>query len=176
MKAKRAVPVVLLVAAVFAALSCGDGMPTSVSRIEPRGDLTMFGVPLQKLNLVSCTPLPYDSVTEVIGPGGGTIRVGAQALVVPPGALDSEVVITAVAPSDTINAVQFQPAGLHFNVKASLVMSYANCGIVGALLPQNVVYVDSSLNILDVLPSLTDPLSQTVTGSVRHFSEYALAW
>lgn len=175
MKAKRVVPVVVLVAAVFAALSCGDGMPTGVRRVEPRGDLTLFGVPLQKLNLVSCTPLPYDSVTEVIGPGGGTIQIGAHALVVPPGALDSEVVITAVAPSDTINVVQFQPAGLHFNVKASLAISYANCGILGAL-PQHVVYVDSSLSILDVLPSLPDPLSQTVTGSVRHFSEYALAW
>jgi hypothetical protein len=171
MKAKRFVPVALFGAALFAASSCGDQAPT-----EPRPDAFLFGLLSPKLSLVTCTPLPYDSVTQTVGPAGGTIRVGAYSLVIPDSALDSAVTITAVAPSDTVNAVRFQPQGLHFNQKALLTMSYANCGIVGWLLPQHIAYTSDSLQILDVLPSVPNVLSQTVTGSIRHFSEYALAW
>ncbi|HEX9393321.1 MAG TPA: hypothetical protein VF923_01645 [Gemmatimonadales bacterium] len=175
MKAKRFVPVAAFAAAVFAALSCSDGGPTGVSA-QPHPDALLFGLLSPKLSLVTCTPMPYDSVTQTVGPAGGTIQVGAYSLVIPYGALDSAVTITAVAPSDTVNAVRFQPQGLHFNQKASLTMSYANCGIVGWLLPQDIAYTDDSLNIIDLLPSVPNALSQTVTGSIRHFSEYALAW
>jgi hypothetical protein len=172
MKAKRFVPVALFGAALFAAVSCGDQAPT-----EPRPDALLFGLlSSPKLSLVTCTPMPYDSVTQTVGPAGGTIQVGAYSLVIPAFALDSAVTITAVAPSDTVNAVRFQPQGLHFNQKASLTMSYANCGIVFWVLPQDIAYTDDSLNIIDVLPSVPNVWSQTVTGSIRHFSEYALAW
>jgi hypothetical protein len=172
MKAKRFVPVALFGAALFAALSCGDQAPT-----EPRPDALLFGLlSSPKLSLVTCTPLPYDSVTQTVGPAGGTIQVGAYSLVIPYGALDSAVTITAVAPSDTVNAVRFQPQGLHFNQKASLTMSYANCGILFWVLPQHIAYTTDDLQILDVLPSVPNVWSQTVTGSIRHFSEYALAW
>jgi hypothetical protein len=171
MKAKRFVPVALFGAALFAALSCGDQAPT-----QPRPDALLFGLVSPKLSLVTCTPLPYDSVTQTVGPAGGTIQVGAYSLVIPDSALDSAVTITAVAPSDTVNAVRFQPQGLHFNQKASLTMSYANCGIVGWVLPQHIAYTTDGLQIVEFLPSVSDVLSQTVTGSIRHFSEYALAW
>ena len=175
MKAKRFVPVAAFAAAVFAALSCSDGGPTGVSA-QPHPDALLFGLLSPKLSLVTCTPLPYDSVTQTVGPEGGTIQVSAYSLVIPASALDSAVTITAVAPSDTVNAVRFQPQGLHFNQKASLTMSYANCGIVGWLLPQHIAYTTDSLQILDFLPSVPNVWSQTVTGSIRHFSEYALAW
>ena len=172
MKAKRFVPVILFAAALFAALSCGDRVPT-----QPRPQAGLVGsLSLQNLGLLTCTPLPYDSVTQTVGPEGGTIQVGAYTLVIPDSALDSAVTITAVAPSDTVNSVRFQPQGLHFNEKASLVMSYANCNVLGSLVPKQIAYVTDSLNIIDFIPSVDDLLSQTVTGSLRHFSEYALAW
>jgi hypothetical protein len=171
MKATRFVPVAALAAAVFAALSCSDPGPTGVSA-QPHPDAFLFGFISPKLSLVTCTPQPYDSV----GPEGGTISVGAYSLLIPDSALDSAVTITAVAPSDTVNAVRFQPEGLHFNQKAQLTMSYANCGIVTWLVPQHVAYTTDDLQIIGFLPSVPDLLSRTVTGSIRHFSEYALAW
>ncbi|HEY6854539.1 MAG TPA: hypothetical protein VI139_09830 [Gemmatimonadales bacterium] len=171
MKAKRLVPVALVCAAIFAALSCGDRAPT-----QPHPDSLLLGAVSPSLSLLTCTPLPYDSVTQTVGPAGGTIQVGAYSLVIPDSALDSTVTITAVAPSDTVNAVRFQPQGLHFNQKASLTMSYANCNVLGALLAKQIAYTTDSLQIIDFLPSVDDTASQTVTGSVRHFSEYALAW
>jgi hypothetical protein len=171
MKAKRFIPVALFCAALFAAVSCGDRGPT-----QPHPDALLFGLLSPKLSLVTCSPLPYDSVTQTVGPEGGTIHVGAYSLFIPDSALDSAVTITAVAPSDTVNAVRFEPTGLHFNQKASLTMSYANCGIVTWLVPQHIAYTTDDLQIIDLLPSAPDLLSQTVTGSIRHFSEYALAW
>lgn len=102
--------------------------------------------------------------------------VGAHRLVVPAGALDSVVLITAVAPSDTVNRVQFQPDGLVFHQAALLSMSYANCNLLGSLLPKRIAYVNDALDILYHLLSVDHLLTQTVTGRVDHFSEYAIAW
>src|SRR3989442_8910578 len=41
-------------------------------------------------SLVSCRPLPYESVTQTIGPEGGVLEVRRNWLVVPRGALRSE--------------------------------------------------------------------------------------
>ena len=117
-----------------------------------------------------------DSATQIIGPAGGTIIVGPHSFTVPAGALDSAVAITAVAPSDALNRVVFQPSGLVFRVPATLTMSYANCGPLAQILPIHIVYVDDLLNILYYVPSLGNPQSASVTGTVQHFSDYAVAW
>ncbi len=168
----------------LAALSCSDpSAPT------PQADL-FGGLPLPPpplpppplpvpfpTGLLACTPVAADSVTQTIGPEGGTLQVGANTLAIPAGALDSAVSITAVAPSDTVNRVQFQPEGLTFLQPAQLTMSYANCDPLGLLLPKQIAYTtDDLLLILEYLPSLDDLSGQTVTGEVRHFSDYAIAW
>jgi len=136
----------------------------------------LVGSTVEEVGLLTCSPLPYDSVTQTIGPEGGTLYVGAHALSVPAGALDSAVSITAVAPSDTVNLVGFQPEGLVFLKAASLIMSYANCDLLGSTLPKKIAYVDDALAILYYLISVDDATTQTVTGRLEHFSEYALAW
>ena len=153
------------------AVSCADPT-TPVPQLS--GDL--FGELKQVTGLLQCTPLPYDSVTEIIGPEGGTIQVGPHTFTVPAGALDTAVAITAVTPSDTVNQIQFQPEGLVFNGYATVRMSYANCNLLGSILPKRVAYTSSDGAILDYLPSLDNVFTQTVRGKVQHFSEYAIAW
>ncbi len=63
-----------------------------------------------------------------------------------------------------------------FKKYTTLTMSYANCGLVNSLLPKQIVYTDDDLVILEVLKSLDLPLDQKVTGRLKHFSEYAIAW
>lgn len=155
-------------------VSCAE--PTNPAPQAGLLDGDLFGELKQNTGLLQCTPLPYDSVTQTIGPEGGTILVGPHAFTVPEGALDTAVTITAVTPSDTINRIQFQPEGLVFNGYTTLGMSYANCDLLGSLLPKRVAYVSADLTILDYLPSLDNVLTQTVRGKVQHFSEYALAW
>ncbi|PYO36115.1 MAG: hypothetical protein DMD71_01275 [Gemmatimonadetes bacterium] len=131
---------------------------------------------MQATGLLQCTPLPYASTTQVVGPTGGTIQVGPHTLVIPPGALVQNVTITAVAPSATVNSVRFTPQGLHFLAPAALTMSYSNCNLLGKLLPKRIAYTDDNLNILSYLISLDNLLSKKVTGKLDHFSRYAVAW
>lgn len=162
----------------LAVLSCRDAAaPPPGPRADLFSDPLPVLDPLPKLvGLLTCTPLAYDSVTQTIGPEGGTLQVGVQTLWVPPGALDTPVSITAVAPPDTVNRVRFQPEGLTFQQPVALVMGYGNCDLLGSTLPKRIAYTTDALQILDYLPSLDDLGSQTVRGWLRHFSDYAIAW
>jgi len=75
-----------------------------------------------------------------------------------------------------VNRIQFQPEGLVFQRSAALTMSYANCNLLGKLLPKRIVYTDDALNILSYLLSLDNLFAKTVTGKLNHFSNYAIAW
>jgi hypothetical protein len=175
MKATRLSLSVLLGGAVLVALSCAEPTAPAPRSSLLGGDDTL-GELKQITGLLQCEPLPYDSVTQTIGPLGGVIQVGPHSLTIPAGALDSDVTITAVTPPDTVNRIQFQPEGLVFNGFTDLRMSYANCNLLGSILPKRVVYTTPDLLILDYLPSLDDGLTQTVRGKLLHFSDYAIAW
>ncbi len=162
----------LLGGAVAAFAACVDHTPSTAPRAA-----TATRVPgrLAGLDagLVGCTPLPAASASALIGPAGGTITVGPHSLVIPAGALASAVTITADAPSDSVNVVNFGPQGLTFAVPAQLTLSYANCGPLSGL---EVAYTDSSLCILELLPSVDDVTGQAVRADIHHFSGYAVAW
>lgn len=146
----------------------------------PRPQADLFGeIPLPPpppVGLLSCTPLPYDSVTQTIGIEGGTIKVGPHKLFVPAGALAEPVTITAVAPSDTVNRVRFEPEGLQFQDVVFLRMDYANCNLLGWLLPKRIAYTTGDLTILEYLLSLDNQSSQKITAELYHFSDYAISW
>jgi len=136
-------------------------------------------------SLVSCRPLPYDSVTRTIGPAGGLIEVRHNWLVVPRGALSAPVTITAVAPSDTVAMVRFQPEGLRFKKSTLLVLAYDNCRIPKHVTPR-IALVTDAFQVIAFLPSVNAPLEHNrfnkahgrrqVIGELQHFSNYAVAW
>lgn len=129
---------------------------------------------LKELRLLSCTTQPQVRTTQVVGPNGGVILVGTHRLVIPAGALKRATTITAEQVPGRVNSVRFLPEGLRFDRPATLSLSYANCSRL--LLLKRVVYVDELLRILELLPSLDNRADRTVTGTVRHFSRYAVAW
>jgi hypothetical protein len=179
MKAGSLARAALLGAAMLVGLSCTDAAPTGpVDVPAPQAGLfdDFDDLLFKPTGLLECSPLPYDSVTQVVGPEGGTIFAGPHRLIVPEGALDSEVAITAVVRPETVNRVEFQPEGLVFNQSASLRMSYANCNLLGSILPKRIAYIAPDLSILDYLSSLDIFWTQTVRGKLEHFSEYAIAW
>ena len=128
--------------------------------------------------LLACTPLPEATASGVIGPAGGTLRVGPHVLTIPAGALSDTVTITALAPSEAVNSITFAPHGLVFNLAARPVlgMSYANCPLLGQLLPKRIVYTSDLLEILEVLTSIDNLLAKRVSAPLDHFSRYAVAW
>jgi hypothetical protein len=161
--------------------SCApDQSPTGVSadRTVPvdGAENSILGGLLRPIGLLRCEPLPEARATRVIGPQGGTLQVGPHTLWIPPGALDHDVSITAVAPSDDVNAIQFSPSGLEFDRSAWLTMSYANCNLLGRLLPKRIAYTTNLLDILYYILSLDNIWTKQVIGKVDHFSKYAVSW
>ncbi len=190
----------LLLGAAVAASNCGTPSPLGVdarapglrasrsSSHQPGGDDADDGDDTAEEgdSLVSCRPLPYESVTQTIGPEGGVLEVRRNWLVVPRGALQDTVSITAVAPSDTLALVRFQPEGLRFQKTAFLVVAYDNCRVKKSVTPR-IAHVTDALAVIEFLPAVAaspdDPRfkkvhkgHQRVVGELQHFSNYAVAW
>jgi hypothetical protein len=166
---------IFLVCGLALATACSDHSPTAPQPAPPSADL--IGWLLRTTGLLSCSNLPYASTTQTVGIAGGILSAGPHTLVVPPGALIRRTTITMTLPTGLgVNAVKFQPEGLRFQVPAVLTMSYANCSLLGKLLPKRIAYTTDNLQILYYLLSLDNLLSKYVTGKVNHFSAYAIAW
>jgi len=195
------IPLVLL-ASAFAVSSCGEASPVAVDvsalSLDKRtphstGDSNDDGNTVADDtdenedgdSLVLCRPLPYASVTQTIGPAGGTIEVRRNWLVIPPGALRAPVRITAVAPSDTVAMVRFQPEGLHFEKTVLLVAPYDNCRIPKGVTPR-IALVTDGFHVIEYLAAADGvvldkvitkgPKGRQVVGELHHFSNYAVAW
>jgi len=104
--------------------------------------------------------------------------------VVPRGALSAPVTITAVAPSDTVAMVRFQPEGLRFQKSALLVLAYDNCRIPKRVTPR-IALVTDAFQVIEFLTPVNVPLDhrfkkahgkRQVIGELQHFSNYAVAW
>src|SRR5437879_1899641 len=110
----------MLIAAATGLVSCREPAPTAPFIPAPRMQASWAG----SGGLLYCKPLPPDSVTQSIGPSGGQIRVSKHVLSILPGTLTQTVAITIVAPSDTLNRLQFQPEGLTFHKPVALTTRY----------------------------------------------------
>jgi hypothetical protein len=140
------------------------------------GDLTgtVVGTLGSVTDLLTCSPLPYDSETQTVGPDGGVITVGRNSLAIPSGALSQPVQITAEQIRGKTNSVRFSPEGLRFQKPAVLTMNYENCALV--LVQKRIVYTDEQLKILEVLRSLDLFRARAVSAPIDHFSRYAIAY
>jgi hypothetical protein len=135
---------------------------------------TVVGTLGNVTDLLLCSPQPYASTTQSIGPKGGTIRVGSHTLQIPGNAVSGDVKITAEQIRGSTNSVRFSPEGLRFQKPATLTMDYSNCALV--LLQKKIVYTDEKLKILEVLSSIDLFKKKSVSAEIDHFSRYAVAW
>lgn len=126
--------------------------------------------------LLSCRAQPYARTDKVIGPAGGTIRVGDHVLVIPSGALTRSVTITAESPSDQVASVRFSPEGLQFRRAATVTLDYSSCPLGRLQLLKHVAYTTDRLQILNLLLSRDNLLLMKVSADIEHFSRYAVAW
>jgi hypothetical protein len=126
--------------------------------------------------LLACAPQEYTAEAELIGPDGGSIKIGPHELKIPAGALDHEVVISAVAPVSTLVEVQLQPEGLHFQVPVKLKLNYSQCVQPPYWLKLFMVYLSDDGRVLEITASRDKKGLKTVVGYLEHFSRYAIAW
>jgi len=159
---------------VIAAGCAGD----PASPLEPQAQASLLGGLTSTVTgvLLSCTPLPASRTSVVIGSAGGVVDVGPHRLVIPKGAVSQPITITGEVVSGNVNSVRFSPEGLKFAKTAALTMSYRNCGGIGMLLPKKIAYTDELLNLLEILKSVDLSDQKMVTGDLKHFSRYAIAF
>lgn len=173
----------LLVGLAAIGLGCSEASaptaPTESAAPAPLlGSLLGTADRVLPLNLLACTPLPYAADTLVVDERGGRLQAGPHSLEIPRGALPrgSRVRITMESLSDSVNSVRLLPEGLHFEKTVTLRLSYRNCPLVGQLVPKKVVYTTEQLRILELIPSLDNIITQSVSGRLEHFSKYAVAY
>ena len=175
MKAIRFLMVALV---VCLSASCSDRAPTAPAAPELAApNASLIGDLLRPTGLLKCSALPSASATQTIGRAGGSIQVGPHILRIPAGALDKATTITATLDNNRgVNGIIFEPEGLQFDSPAYLTMSYANCNLLGKLLPKRIAYTSNLLDVLEYLLSIDNLFTKRVTGRVDHFSEYVIAW
>jgi hypothetical protein len=166
------------------ALTMGAGCTSSESPVGPSADSTaeapelllggLVGNVLSITDLLTCSSLPYATTTCTIGRDGDVVTVGQYTLVIPAGALSSNVQIKAEQMSGRVNSVRFSPEGLKFARPAVLTMGYRNCALV--LLPKRIVYTSEALKVLDILRTTDLFGAKSVTAPIDHFSRYAVAY
>ncbi|HKT60240.1 MAG TPA: hypothetical protein VJQ46_09325 [Gemmatimonadales bacterium] len=173
---------VMLVGVLLVGVGCGgeSDQPMAPSGNAPQAAIistVVSGVEstlLGTVDLLTCTSLPYASVSATVGPQGGTIRVGKSTLVIPRGALANTVTIKAEQMSGKVNSIRFSPEGLRFAQPAQLTMSYDNCLVI--LPTKRIVYTTETLKVLEILKSLDLRLTRMVSAPIDHFSRYAIAY
>ena len=170
MKATRLIVVALCVSLA----ACTDHTPTAAPQ-APQADLV--GSLVGSTGLLKCSDLPAAQTTVMIGAQGGLISAGPHTLTIPAGALSEPTSITmTLVTGRGVNGVKFEPEGLHFSRPATLSMDYANCDLLGKVLPKRIAYTSNDLAIKYFLLSLDNILAKRVTGQVYHFSDYVVAW
>ncbi|HEV8612568.1 MAG TPA: hypothetical protein VGQ73_03595 [Gemmatimonadales bacterium] len=155
---------------VIAAGACSNGPPTA-----PEPEMSALLATTSIPTILQCFPLPPARSSAVIGKDGGIITVGPHMLWIPPKALPKDVLITAATGSDSVNAIRFEPEGLKFERPVLLMMSFANC-TWGLLRGLEIVYTDDQLKPKEVIASVMDNRTRTVSGAIYHFSQYAVAY
>jgi hypothetical protein len=122
--------------------------------------------------LVACEQRIAAADSAVIGPSGGTLRVGNNDLVVPPGALTQSILLRGEVPADTVASIRLSPEGLVFRRPAGLVLDAAGCSDPGGA--AKVLYLDDAGNVLEEIDAYYDPSWKRVAAPINHFSRYAL--
>lgn len=122
--------------------------------------------------VVACTRRQPATSNAVIGPRGGILVVGPNALIVPPGAVLTPTLISAQVIPDTVAGLRFQPHGLVFNKPAGLVMNSSGCEIPPGEWPA-VLYVEHGV-VTERIPSIYSPWWHAVAAPLRHFSGYMI--
>ncbi len=123
--------------------------------------------------LLTCSAHGTATATAMAGPTGAVIVVGLDRLVIPAGAVAEPTLITATIPADTLADIHFEPQGLQFAKRATLVLSTVGCN-VGDRTPSHVVYLDDAGNVLETLGATYNGHAAATT--IGHFSSYSIAF
>lgn len=169
-KRKFLVPAfVMLAALAFVGLVGCSHLPTRSEEPE--------GVVILKRNPEAYKVLGDSAYVEqrVSARSGGTIALLDVELHFPPGALQSDTLISICIPDLAVFKNQFGTDGLQFKEPVRVVMSYRDADLSGVHESSiAMAWFDEEIGSWDEIDCSIDFVNQTVTAYVNHFSAYAL--
>ncbi len=119
-------------------------------------------------NRLACNVPSTLTDSAVIGASGGEIDFGPHRLIIPPGALAHDTLISGTIPAGPSITIELQPHGLHFNKPAGLQFDVSGCGEI-----EGAIYLDG-LDGPEHIPAVFSEWWHTVAAPLDHFSGYAL--
>jgi hypothetical protein len=122
--------------------------------------------------VVACERRTAASDSALISPSGGILRIGANELLVPGGALLEPVMIRGEVPDDTIASIRLFPEGLTFRKPAALVLDTQGCDDPGS--SAKILYLSDDGTIIEQIDATYFPRWKRVAAPIDHFSRYAL--
>ena len=125
--------------------------------------------------LVACSRRETQTGIATIGPSGGTLVVGNNLLVVPPGALLAATSISGTVSAGPIAVIHLEPSGLQFKRPAGLVLDATGCALSDDDVP-DVVYLDDGGQIIERIEAVFVPSMHRVVAPITHFSGYSIAF
>jgi hypothetical protein len=120
-----------------------------------------------------CTRREAQQGSALIGPAGGTLIVGQNQLIIPPGALREPTMIVGTVPPDVIPTIRLEPSGLIFERPAGLRLDVTGCELADSV--PDIVYVDDAGIIRERIAAVFSNLWKTIAAPIDHFSAYQIA-
>jgi hypothetical protein len=161
---------IIMSAALLAA--CGSEGVTSSASLSAHSHGQTHGGSAAPGRLVACERREAAVDSALIGPSGGTLRVGTNELVVPAGALLEPVMLRGEVPDDTVASIRLFPEGLVFRKSAGLVLDTQGCADPGSA--PRVFYLDDAGSVLEEIEAEYFPKWNRVAAPINHFSRHAL--
>ncbi len=167
----------LLTTTVCCSVLVGCAASDMASPLAPATPSQLRGqFPLARIaNARGCQTHVASTDSGVFGPQGGTLTFGTSLLIIPAGALQDTVTISATVPEGDASRVEFRPQGLQFMKPAGLLLDTSGCSYGDTVAP-SVVYLSESGAILETIPAVYDPHWHTIAAPIQHFSGYAIAF
>lgn len=133
-------------------------------------------LPVWRPATLTCGVATTATATQSVGPAGGVLRFGRGTLLIPEGALASEVQITATATLGSEVSVDFAPHGLQFAKAVEVRVDYDGCRPPSTHAGLNVFYTNAGGLITQTMPSADDRDGTAIRALTDHFSGYIVAW
>ena len=161
--------------------SCADA-PTAPSRLErdSSADSTARLLGLFGPRPLYCPTSESQTTTAVLDAAGGVLSVAGTNVLVPAGALLGPTTITLTVPASNYMEIDVSVEGTEhflFELPITATVSYARCNsLLARLLPLEAWHWDpEQRKFLELMPSVDNKLTRTVTFVTPHLSGYIIA-
>ncbi|HEU4996025.1 MAG TPA: hypothetical protein VFT29_14480 [Gemmatimonadaceae bacterium] len=169
----------VLTALAAASLAACASSPTETSRTTPDSNATLLpqaGAP----QLLHCPATQTVSTSALVTPLGAVLSIAGTSISIPAGALLSPTTVTVTVPASEYMEVDVTAMGAShfvFELPVVITIDYSRCGPVNLFAaPYSAWYIDSETKaLLELMVSVDNKLTRTVTFTTGHLSGYALA-